>query len=232
MDAIIAVGYRVNFKKATRFRQWATKTLKENIIKGFVLNDDMLKNGKPFGKDYHKYIKWILGDKEQVYILCDYFYIVEGLHRCFKCRKLTRVIGYGVKKYFDVCNPELYGDEKAWSFEDDEIHIASHIYPLPEKLLNYLKDKYGYYESYSKTIQSSYLANHCSNCKVIQGDFFLFGEVDSPFFIDSEERARKLKLYKVPLKNDIIVEADTEQFEVIKKVIDLCDYYVLIIGSK
>ena len=52
LDAIIAVGYRVNSKKATRFRQWATKTLKEYIIKGFVLNDDMLKNGNPFGKDY------------------------------------------------------------------------------------------------------------------------------------------------------------------------------------
>ena len=52
LDAIIAVGYRVNSKKATRFRQWATKTLKEYITKGFVLNDDMLKNGKPFGKDY------------------------------------------------------------------------------------------------------------------------------------------------------------------------------------
>ena len=52
LDAIIAVGYRVNSKKATKFRQWATKTLKEYITKGFVLNDDMLKNGKPFGKDY------------------------------------------------------------------------------------------------------------------------------------------------------------------------------------
>ena len=52
LDAIIAVGYRVNSKKATRFRQWATKTLKEYIVKGFVLNDDMLKNGKPFGRDY------------------------------------------------------------------------------------------------------------------------------------------------------------------------------------
>ncbi|MGI6094924.1 MAG: RhuM family protein [Lachnospiraceae bacterium] len=52
LDAIIAVGYRVNSQKATRFRQWATKTLKEYITKGFVLNDDMLKNGRPFGKDY------------------------------------------------------------------------------------------------------------------------------------------------------------------------------------
>jgi hypothetical protein len=52
LDAIIAVGYRVNSKKATKFRQWATKTLHEYIQKGFVLNDDMLKNGRPFGRDY------------------------------------------------------------------------------------------------------------------------------------------------------------------------------------
>jgi hypothetical protein len=52
LDAIIAVGYRVNSKQATAFRKWSTETLKEYIIKGFVLNDDMLKNGKPFGRDY------------------------------------------------------------------------------------------------------------------------------------------------------------------------------------
>lgn len=52
LDAIIAVGYRVNSKEATQFRIWATQTLKEFIIKGFVLNDDLLKNGKPFGQDY------------------------------------------------------------------------------------------------------------------------------------------------------------------------------------
>ena len=52
LDAIIAVGYRVNSKKATHFRQWATKTLKEYIQKGFVLNDELMKNGRPFGKDY------------------------------------------------------------------------------------------------------------------------------------------------------------------------------------
>lgn len=52
LDAIISVGYRVNSIQATKFRQWATATLKEFMIKGFVLNDDMLKNGKKFGKDY------------------------------------------------------------------------------------------------------------------------------------------------------------------------------------
>ena len=52
LDAIIAVGYRVNSKKATRFRQWATQTLKEYIQKGYLLNEELLKNGRPFGRDY------------------------------------------------------------------------------------------------------------------------------------------------------------------------------------
>jgi hypothetical protein len=52
LDAIIAVGYRVNSIEATRFRIWATKTLREFIIKGFVLDDERLKQGKNFGKDY------------------------------------------------------------------------------------------------------------------------------------------------------------------------------------
>ena len=52
LDAIIAVGYRVNSYQATQFRIWATQTLKEFIIKGFVLDDERLKQGKRFGKDY------------------------------------------------------------------------------------------------------------------------------------------------------------------------------------
>ncbi len=52
LDAIIGIGYRVNSKEATQFRIWATQTLKEFIIKGFALDDERLKQGKKFGKDY------------------------------------------------------------------------------------------------------------------------------------------------------------------------------------
>ena len=52
LDAIIAVGYRVNSRQATQFRIWSTKTLREFIVKGFVLDDERLKQGKRFGKDY------------------------------------------------------------------------------------------------------------------------------------------------------------------------------------
>jgi hypothetical protein len=48
----MAIGYRVNCFEATQFRIWATKTLRQFIIKGFVLDDERLKQGKRFGKDY------------------------------------------------------------------------------------------------------------------------------------------------------------------------------------
>ena len=54
LDAIISVGYRVNSSQATKFRIWATERLKEYMIKGFILDDERLKNGKHFGKDYFR----------------------------------------------------------------------------------------------------------------------------------------------------------------------------------
>ena len=54
LDAVISVGYRVNSAQATKFRIWATQLLKEYIIKGFAMDDDRLKNGRYFGKDYFR----------------------------------------------------------------------------------------------------------------------------------------------------------------------------------
>lgn len=59
LNAIIAVGYRVNSKRATNFRIWATNILKEYTIKGFVLDDERLKQMKGFGKDYFFKIRYI-----------------------------------------------------------------------------------------------------------------------------------------------------------------------------
>lgn len=71
LDAIISVGYRVNSRQATRFRIWATKTLKEYIVKGFVLDDERLKNGRYFGKDYFKEllerVRSIRSSERQIY---------------------------------------------------------------------------------------------------------------------------------------------------------------------
>lgn len=52
LDAIIAVGYKVNSKKANQFRIWAANVLKEYMIKGFIIDKEKIKNGSSFGKDY------------------------------------------------------------------------------------------------------------------------------------------------------------------------------------
>ncbi len=54
LDAVISVGYRVNSAQATQFRIWATQLIKEYIVKGFAMDDERLKNGRYFGKDYFK----------------------------------------------------------------------------------------------------------------------------------------------------------------------------------
>ena len=54
LDAVISVGYRISSSKATQFRIWATRVIREFAVKGFVLDDERLKNGKHFGKDYFK----------------------------------------------------------------------------------------------------------------------------------------------------------------------------------
>ncbi|MGB0372881.1 MAG: virulence RhuM family protein [Opitutales bacterium] len=54
LDAVISVGYRVNSAQATQFRIWATKLLHEFIVKGYIMDDERLKNGRFFGKDYFR----------------------------------------------------------------------------------------------------------------------------------------------------------------------------------
>lgn len=65
------MGYRVNSKQATDFRIWATNTLKEYIKKGFVLNDELLKNGPKFGKDYFDYIEDLV-ERENTFTMEDF----------------------------------------------------------------------------------------------------------------------------------------------------------------
>lgn len=155
-------------------------------------------------EDYPKFKKWILKDKSEAAILCDYIYIIEGIHNCFKCGNENRVIGFGLENYYEFGD---YEDIKnGFEYYSGEIHIASHINSMPNKILKYVQENYNYKLRYSKTVESSYYANCCQNCDVLQGDFFLFSEVDSPFWIEDEEAAKKLKLYRIPLKYDILVD--------------------------
>ena len=160
-------------------------------------------------QDYPKFQKWILEKNEdECMILCDYYYIVTGVHTCFKCRKCTTVVGFGIENYYTFYQEGIFEGDPEPEYSFGEIHIASWIEPLSDKLLYYLKNKYNYYYGYSKFTNSSYYGNHCMSCGVLQGDFYIFSEVDSPFFIDSAESAKALRLFRVPLSADLKVICD------------------------
>lgn len=152
-------------------------------------------------EDYPKFAKWI--SEQGTIVVCDSLYVLEGKHTCFKCKKETRVIGFGFENFYDV-GGESEDEMEYWS---DVIRIAGPIDPVPDNILTYLQKNYNYKERYSKTTRESHLNNCCEHCDILQGDFFLFSEVDSPFFIDSGDTVKALKIYKIPLKTDLIVSA-------------------------
>lgn len=157
-------------------------------------------------EDYYKFVRWIKPYGNMVII--DELYLVEGIQKCFRCGKETRVIGFGVDKHLSILD---CGEDTVSILEEginqDDIHIVGPINPIPEPLMKYIQKKYNYKSRYSKTTKSSNICNCCEHCDVLQGDFFLFSEVDSPFFIWSPEDVKKLKIYKIKLENDLIVNA-------------------------
>ena len=152
--------------------------------------------------EYIKFKKWI-SPRASFFVVCGHLYIIQGENICFKCGKKTRVIGYGIESYMefdDEIESGVYYDK------GEEIHIAAHIEPVPSKLMNYIQSTYNYKNRYSKFANRTYLANCCDNCDVLQGDFFLFNEVDSSFWIENKEVASKLNLFKITLKYDMVLD--------------------------
>lgn len=189
-------------------------------------------------KDYYKFIRWIEPYGNMVII--DELYLIEGVKKCFRCGKDTRVIGFGIDKHLsidglhEIENNNYDGNEikeilydKMLEINQDNIHIVGPIDPIPEPLMEYIQNKYNYKLRYSKTTHISSICNCCDNCDVLQGDFFLFSEVDSPFFIHSREDVKKLEIYKIKLEQDLIVNADDgwasfdEMFKKYGKIIPL-----------
>ncbi len=106
LDAIISVGYRVNSSRATQFRIWATKLLKEYIIKGFAMDDDRLKNGRYFGQDYFR----------------------EVLERIRSIRASERRIYQQITDIFAECsidyNPKSETTRQFYAHVQDRFHFA------------------------------------------------------------------------------------------------------------
>ena len=136
-------------------------------------------------QDYVKFCKWVVPYGN--IIVCNNLYVLEGRQSCFKCGKETRVIGFGIEDFYDFSDYDVeessLDEVEYWS---GVIRMAGHINPIPEKILTYLQKNYNYKMRYSKTTNESHINNCCDNCDVLQRDFYLFSDVDSPFWIDSE----------------------------------------------
>lgn len=141
--------------------------------------------------DYYMFKKWINGNV----ILSNCFYLVEGKTHCWRCKRETKVIAIGVESIIEVY------DEPS-DFKNDSIHIASGFESLPKDILKYLEEHYAIRKRYSKMRNSSYLSNGCKHCDALQGDWFLYQEPDSPFFINDEATAKDLILYRIKLDFD------------------------------
>ena len=118
LDVIIAVGYRVNSKRATQFRIWATKVLKEFIIKGFAMDDQRLKNpNNPFGKDYFD----------------------EQLERIRDIRSSERRFYQKITDIYSECSADY--DSKSqmtkgfFAVVQNKLHFAIHKHTAPELIM-------------------------------------------------------------------------------------------------
>lgn len=164
-------------------------------------------------EDYYKFVDWI--EPYGNIVVIDELYLVEGVQKCFKCGRETRVIGFGIDKHLSIDKMyDLqinYNENIEYALEEinqNDIHIVGPITPIPEILMKYIKSKYNYKLRYSKTTNTSNISNCCEHCDVLQGDFFLFNEDNSPFFIHSPEDIKRLKIYKIILEHDLIINAE------------------------
>lgn len=154
--------------------------------------------------EYRKFAKWILGNNEEKYVLCDYIYIVKAEKTCFKCHTKSEIIALGIVDYIRFFpNGKIYSQ-----INSSTLRVLSSVDSIPKEIADFLKNKHNFYKSYSQKIDSFYYANHCPICNTIHGKFFLFDEIDSPFFIWSKKQLKNLQIYKIPLKNDIVVSAE------------------------
>lgn len=160
-------------------------------------NPDLKKWYATDKKDYHKFARWFTNQNADL-IICNRLYIIVSEQHCFKCKKPTSVVSLASDSYLII-------EDDHFELIEEDINFIQDVDYLPESLKKYLNDNYKFYNGYSKTTHSNYFGNHCDSCGVLQGNFFLYSEPDSPFFMDSVEKAENLKVLKIKLPFDLAI---------------------------
>lgn len=164
-------------------------------------------------EEYIKFAKWILRDTDDAIIATEYIFIIEGQRTCWKCGRSTKVIGLGVGEFihiFDAGNGPEYEGPEDYADSSEELHLAwtACEEDIPPKLRKYLMETYSVKTGYSQTIGENCFANHCDHCGALQGNYYVFEEVDSPLTLLVEgdelvEQASKLKIFGIPIADDL-----------------------------
>lgn len=154
-------------------------------------------------KDYTKFVKWI-GIKEDqfmVNVFSDYIYIVEGMIECYKCHKMTPVIGFSFYHSWDVDIDLDLSDE--YIHEKSYTVVIGRFDPMPPELIALVQKSFNF-KKYPRMMKDGYLwGNYCEHCKSLQRDIFVFEGTHCPFVEGNEQN---LKIYPVKLKYDFVVD--------------------------
>lgn len=166
-------------------------------------------------EDYKRFAQYILKNFEDAIVVKDYIYLVISKQQCWKCKKETEVIALCIPQRIEFRNLPLYRWEdgefdieseeynyKKFEFSEDKFDIEDtfsyeiiSLGNISEKILDLIKERYNYKLKYSHTTKRKEYANCCQHCDSLQGNYFLFDEVDSPFNIMNREMAKKLTFF-------------------------------------
>ena len=156
-------------------------------------------------EDYKRFAQYILKNFEDAIVVKDYIYLVISKQQCRNLPLYRWEDGE-----FDIESEEY--NYKKFEFSEDKFDIEDtfsyeiiSLGNISEKILDLIKERYNYKLKYSHTTKRKEYANCCQHCDSLQGNYFLFDEVDSPFNIMNREMAKKLTFIKFNLKNDFIL---------------------------
>lgn len=192
-------------------------------------NPELKKWYVPYRRNYNKFGYWLANKTpDDVIIIFDYFYLIKSFRNCYKCGNQTPVIGFAFDNYvlltneqyekdceyydnhgeLDLPEPEIKPVPYAFTLSSPakELCIISDIAPVTTLLKDTLKNDFNYFPSYSHTVQRKYSANHCSFCKALQGNNFLYEDIfDSPFNISDPDVLANIGFTKIKLPCDIAI---------------------------
>jgi len=156
-------------------------------------------------KYYFRFKEWIVGES----VAQNKVYIAYAPKKCWKCGKDSPIYAFAVKieDIIDISDnmPDdinMDNISEVYDYIGSDMAIIPINKNLPDEIINYLVEHTACKITYSNTIKESYFANICEYCSALQGNHYVYSEVDSPFFAGSDN----MELVEFELKNDIAID--------------------------